>query len=189
MITIERNLKLKQEADFLLENLKLISLLSQSGKVTFTGSYYLDLMIYPDIDLYVSKVPIDKIFKITSEITNSDLVSEVRFHKEDKPPFNGGLYLKFYLNYGDWKRPWKIDIWFLEDKVIDEQMKEMHRFKEKLTPELKEKILAYKFSIINKEHRTPMYSGYFIYKAFIDKELTDFDEVTKYLKANKIKVE
>lgn len=185
----ERSLKLKQEADYLLNELKLIPTLSKYGKVTFSGSYFLDLMIYPDIDLYVSKIPVNRVFEIAGCIASSDIVSGVKFEKEEKPPLNGGFYLKFYLKQSDWNRPWKIDIWFLEESVINKQMKDMHRFKEKFTLELREKILDYKFSVINKEHRTPMYSGYFIYKAFIDEGLTDFGEVTKYLIANKIKID
>jgi len=188
MKPIERSLKLKQEADFLLDELKITPVLSQYGKVTFTGSYYLNLMIYPDIDLYVSKVPISKVFEIAGHFASSDLVSGVKFEKEDQPPLDGGLYLKLYLKYGNWNRKWKIDIWFLNDSVIDNQMKDMRRFKEKLTSELKEKILSYKFSVLTKEHRTPMYSGYFIYKAFIDEEISDFGKVTKYLIENNIRM-
>jgi hypothetical protein len=145
-------------------------------------------MIYPDIDMYVSKIPVNKIFEIAGQFASSSLVSEVRFEKEDKPPLDGGLYLKLYLNYGNWKRPWKIDVWFLEVPVIEKLMKDIYCFKEKLTPALKEKILNYKYSVLTETHRTPMYSGYYIYKAFLDEGIRDFSEVTKYLIGNNIKM-
>jgi hypothetical protein len=188
MKPIERSIILKQEADFLLEELNMVPVLSQHGKITFTGSYYLDLMIYPDIDLYVSKIPVNKVFEIAGKFASSELVSEVRFQKEFEPPLDGGLYLKLYVNYGAWERPWKIDIWFLDDSVIYNQMNDMHRFKEKLTPKLKEQILSYKYSVLTETHRTPMYSGYFIYKAFLDEGISNFGDVTNYLNRNNIKI-
>jgi hypothetical protein len=182
------SIELKQQADYILKELKFCEILSQHGRVIPTGSYFLDLMIYPDIDFYATKVPIEKVFEIAGKLVKSNLVFQVKFEKSDEENMRNGLYLKLFIHYGNWKRHWKIDIWFLEDSHIDEVMKEMNQFKDKLTPELKEKILKYKFSVINEQHRTPMYSGYFIYKAMINEGLTKHDKITEYLRNNNIKM-
>jgi hypothetical protein len=129
MNPIERALALRQEADVVMQEIGLLDLLSQYGEVTFSGSYFLDVMAYPDIDLYLSRV----------------------------------------------------DIWSLDDAIIEKQMRDMRRFKERITPQLREQIVAYKGSVLTSAHRTPMYSGYFIYKAFFDEGMTDFAQVTQYL--------
>jgi hypothetical protein len=72
--------------------------------------------------------------------------------------------------------------------VIDEKMVDMLRFKQEMTAEVKERILRYKYSILTESHRTPMYSGYHICRAFIDEGLTDFAEVTQYLVAHGIRM-
>lgn len=185
---VEISTELKKQADFILKEIKFYEILSSCKRIIPTGSYFLDLMAYPDVDFYVSKVDIAQIFKIAGKFAKSVLVFEIKFEKSKDPRLSEGFYLKLWINYGNWKRPWKIDMWFLEDSTIDKIMSEMYNFKNKLTSRLKEQILNYKFSIINNEHRTPMYSGYFIYKAFIDEAMTDFHAVTEYLIKNEIKI-
>jgi len=189
MDPIERALKLRQEADLILSQVRVYEILRPHGIVVPTGSYLLDVMAYPDIDLYMSKVPIDTLFAIGGELAKSDLVFQVVFEKSDDPRLPGGLYLKPRIKYGDWGRPWKIDIWSLDVAVIDQLMQPVWHFQSKMTAELREQILRYKISVMTKANRTPMYSGYFIYKAFIDEGMTDFQQVTAYLTANGIRME
>jgi hypothetical protein len=177
----QRSAVLRQEADFILQKVRLYEILGPYGRIVPTGSYYLDVMIYPDIDLYISKVPIEELFAIGGQLAACELVYQVVFEKSRTAALPGGLYLKPRIEYGQWGRPWKIDIWSLEDEVIDEKMADMLRFKQEMTAEVKERILRYKYSILTENHRTPMYSGYHICKAFIDEGLTDFGEVTQYL--------
>ena len=184
----ERSAKLRQEADLILQRIRLYEILAPYGRIVPTGSYFLDVMIYPDVDLYISKVSVEKLFAIGGQLAASEMVYQVVFERSRTAELPGGLYLKPRIEYGRWGRPWKIDIWSLEDSVIDEKMVDMLRFKQEMTAEVKERILRYKYSILTESHRTPMYSGYHICRAFIDERLTDFAEVTQYLVAHGIRM-
>jgi len=189
MEPIERASKLRQEADFILHQVKVYDILRPHGTIVPTGSYFLDVMAYPDIDLYFSKVSIDQLFDIGGQLARSDMVFRVEFEKSNEPRLPGGLYLKPRIAYGDWGRPWKIDIWSLDDTVIEQLMQPMWHFQSKMTAQLREQIIRYKLSVMTKLNRPPMYSGYFIYKAFIDEGMTEFHQVTAYLIANGIRME
>lgn len=190
MLPFKRSDKLRLEADFVLGLIRLDDILRPYGKVFPTGSYFLNVMVYPDIDLYIPKVSIDKLFMIGSRIASCELVTQVVFERTDDPVnLPGGLYLKSRVRYGEWGRPWKIDLWSLEEKVILNKMADMHNFQVKLTPALREQIVRYKLSVMTSQKRTPMYSGYYIYRAFIDEGLVDFESVTQYLVSNGIQME
>ncbi len=68
-------------------------------------------------------------------------------------------------------------------------MADMRHFQTKMTPELREQIINYKLSVLTPQLRTPVYSGYYIYKAFLDEGLTNFEQVTRYLVDNGIQME
>jgi hypothetical protein len=182
MLALERAKKLRQEADLVLRLVRLNPILDPYGKVYPVGSYFLDVMVYPDIDLYITKVSLSELFEIGAQLAGCELVTQVVFEKTDDPVhLPGGLYLKPRINYGDWGRPWKIDIWSLDEEIISQKMAEMQHFKAAMTPELREQIIRYKLSLLTSQKRTPKFSGYYIYKAFIDEGLVDFERVTQYL--------
>jgi hypothetical protein len=182
MLPLEQAANLKLEADLVLRLIRLNEILRPYGKVFPTGSYFLDVMVYPDIDLYITKVNIEQLFEIGAQIASCELVTQVVFERsDDHVHLPEGLYLKSRVKYGDWERPWKIDLWSLAEEVILRKMEDMQHFKQKITPELREQIIRYKLSVMTSQKRTPMYSGFYIYQAFLDEGLTDFDSVTHYL--------
>jgi hypothetical protein len=189
MLPLERAAKLKHEANIVLGLIHVYDALRLYAKVFPTGSFFLDVMAYPDIDLYITKINLEQLFQIGSRIARCELVTQVVFERTDDPVrLPNGLYLKPRVNYGDWGRPWKIDIWSLDEKVIQEKMADMRHFQAKMTPELREQIINYKLSVLTPQLRTPVYSGYYIYKAFLDEGLTSFEKVTQYLVDNGIQM-
>jgi hypothetical protein len=181
MNPLERSAKVRQEADFILKELRVFEILGACGTVEPGGSYFLDTMVYPDIDLYVANASLEQMFWAAAQFASHPWVTEVIFKKSDDPSLPGGLYLKPRIDYGEWGRPWKIDIWSLGPECIEKAMVEMRHFKAEMDDQKRALILAYKCSIINAEGRTPMYSGYFIYKAVLDEGLSDFAAITHYL--------
>jgi hypothetical protein len=186
---IERAALLRQEAEFILQEVGLFRSLALRSTLKYTGSYFMDTMVYPDLDVYVAEVSQEEMFQIGAEAAASPLVRQVVFEKGDLPNLPGGLYLKVRVDYGEWGRPWKVDIWSIEDALIEVKQHEMERLRQKMTSELREQIIGYKDSLITSEMRTPMFSGYFIYKAFLDEGLRDPIQVTKYLVKQGIQVE
>jgi len=181
MDPLERAARLRQEADDVLRLVRLHEIVRPHGEVVPTGSYYLDVMMYPDIDVDVPSMSIPQLFQVAGQLAECAQVIQVVFERSDDPDLPGGLYLKPRVAYGAWGRPWKIDIWSMDAAVVAAHMTEMRRFKARLTPALRERIIRYKASILNRSGRTPMSSGYFIYKAILDEGLSDDAEVTRYL--------
>jgi hypothetical protein len=117
------------------------------------------------------------------------MVYEVVFARSMHTRLPGGLYLKPRIRYGDWGRPWKIDVWFVDDWIIDRDLAELGRLKAGMTGRMREHIVRYKASILTSAKRTPMYSGHFVYKAFVDEGLSEYEDVTRYLVENGIEME
>jgi hypothetical protein len=188
MHAFERAARLTLEGGAVLDLIHFEALIAPYAKIYYNGSFYLNVMVYPDIDVYVSKVSLDTLFKIGGQLAGSEAVVQVVFEKSNDPHLPGGLYLKPRVAYGHWGRPWKIDIWSLDEDLIERQMAPMRRYKEAMTEDLREQILEYKLSVMTGQGRTPMGSGFYIYKAFIDEGLTDFARVTEYLVANGVRM-
>jgi len=182
MNPIERSAQLKKEADNLLQEIRLEKRCREIGKLTPTGSYYLDLMMYPDIDLYLPPAKPRQLFQLAADLVENYPVVRVNFLNGGQGPLKNGLYIKPVIAVGEWERPWKIDIWAVARSFIDDKIAEMDRFKERMTSQQCELILNYKYAILNDEDRTPMFSGIYIYQAVIDRGLQKFSEITEIFK-------
>jgi hypothetical protein len=188
MTPIERSAKLKVEADELIREIKLHELTKHIGKMTPTGSYFLDLMMYPDIDLYLPPATPRQLFEIITHLVENNPVTRINFLNRGQGPLKEGLYVKPVIAVGEWDRPWKIDIWSVNQSVIDEKNAELNSYKTKMTPDQRELILNYKYAMLTPEGRTPMFSGIYIYRAVIDLGLQTFPDITKYLRDHSILV-
>jgi hypothetical protein len=186
----ERSKLLRKEADKVMAMIHLKRHCNHIGTITPTGSYFLDCMMYPDIDLYVPLVPVDIFLGLAIKLARYECVRAMNFEKggpQDGDLANG-FYLKPRIEHGNWGRLWKIDIWTLPVTVINEKQAMLEEIKKHMTPEHKKIILHYKYSILTEEKRTPMFSGFFIYQAVVNKGIADFTKITHYLRDNGIKV-
>ena len=184
---LDRADSLHRQAEQLLAALRLSEILQPFGSLTATGSYYLNVMVYPDIDIYLPYLSIEQLFAVGGQLAQYNKIIQVVFEQGD-PMMPSGLYLKLRIDCGDWGRPWKLDLWSIDHALLEQKMAPMRHFLTCLTPELRQQIIRYKLSMLTPAGRTPMYSGYFIYKAFIDEGLTNFEDVTRYLIANGIQI-
>jgi hypothetical protein len=187
----ERSRKLRIEADEVLKMIDLNRHCAPIGKVVPTGSYFMDLMMYPDIDLYLPHTNIEKLFILAAKFAKIKCVKEVVFQKGsawDKGDLAKGYYLKPIVEFGKWGRPWKVDIWSLPTRIIEKKNKDLQDLKERMTPPQKKLILEYKYRILTDQFRTPMFSGIYIYRAVINLSMTNNKTITQYLKNNGIKM-
>ena len=149
-----------------------------------TGSYFMDLMMYPDIDLCLPPTTPEKLLGVGMELAKLGFVKRLRYLRGGSGELSDGLYMKPEIEYGKWGRLWKIDIWALPISVLEAKRREMEGLKARMTPRHRAIILDTKYRLLTDEKRTPMYSGIFIYRAVINEGLADMDSIVSFLREN-----
>jgi hypothetical protein len=188
MKPVERAAKLKQEAGEVLKLVGLAERIEPWGRITPTGSYLLDVMAFPDLDLYVPPIPMKELIDIGAAVAEIDIVQKVAFEKSNAPTLPGAAYLMLSIDYGNWGRPWMVHMWSLDEDMLNARMEIYQDFRAKITPVLREKILEYKHAVMTLDERTPRFIGYYIYQAFLEEGLVEFPDVTSYLNEHGIKI-
>jgi len=184
----ERSRALRKEADEVLGFIGLRDLCRPIGDLLPTGSYFMDLMMYPDIDLYLPPAAPERLLGVAAELSKLECVRRINFMRGGPAKLKDGLYLKPVVEHGNWERPWKIDIWSLPPSVAAAKQAELEDLKTRMTARHRAVILETKFRLLTDEGRTPMFSGIYIYKAVIDHGLERLEEIATSLRANGIDV-
>jgi hypothetical protein len=168
-------------------------LLQSYGQVQPSGSYYLDLMAWPDIDIYL---PLEETTSFYTRFLDLGpqlariypivMLNFRDYQRYPSPELPPGLYWGVRLEEAGLR--WKLDIWALAPEFIAAKQAELDRFRGMLTPEKRELILEIKQALITHEGRTPSFSGYNIYQAVLEKGLVELDEVKAYLRCQGVEV-
>ncbi|MCJ7544160.1 MAG: hypothetical protein MUP47_06280, partial [Phycisphaerae bacterium] len=98
------------------------------GELMPTGSYFLDLMMYPDIDIYLPPASVQGMMALGARLAEYECVKELKLDKgwaEENEDLAGGLYLKAVVAHGHWERRWKIDIWSLPTAISAKKQQEL----------------------------------------------------------------
>jgi hypothetical protein len=169
--------KWKQNAGSLLEDSSLMSLLEKQGKVMPTGAFAYNLMLSPDIDLYmVCEEPEKTALNILHSLIeqrywNGYLFYDwVKFRSEAHETFPKAYYVGLNTTYKEAR--WKADIWVVKQEAYD-KMDESWIVK-KLNNENKELILQLKNE---RNSQRPNLSSYEIYDAVLNKGLSKLSDI------------
>jgi hypothetical protein len=176
---------LRAEATAILQNGGLLSLLTAYGRVVPHGSYSLDLMVWRDLDLYVSppSLRVGAWFELGGRIADALGAHRMHFRDERANPSDGlprGLYWGIYLRdepYG----PWKIDLWAVETGELERLTAYEEEIARRLTPETRRVVLDIKSRV----HTHPQYrrgfSATHIYDAVLDAGVRDLAQFAIYV--------
>ena len=183
-----RSAALRQDADVVLAQLRLHELCADIGTLMPTGSYFLDLMMWPDLDLYLPPTTPAALLQLGAKVAQFDCVTKLVFERGGPGDLKDGLYLAPQVQMGDWGHPWKIDIWSLPLSIIEKKQARLIELKQRMTDEQRLCILETKQRLLTPAGRTPMFSGFYIYQAVIEQGMHEFDEIVGFLTANGIRV-
>lgn len=178
--------KFKSEADEIFQQTKLLDVLSAYGTVHIIGSYVLDVMARPDLDIFVtaSENDLQKAKAIMHQILDLDYFYEIAFadHVAVQLWSNiRGYYIQPHKLIGD--HDWKLDIWLSTDEFFNNKTQEYLTRLEKSdkTAELRAKIIELKLHFRNGEKYRDKINGEKIYKTVLDNPDLSIDQLTRII--------
>ena len=180
------NQLIKKEADDILYNKELFSILSNYGIPYITGSYSLNLMTWRDLDIYVQKDNMSEadFFQLGAEINKRFSPMKMSYRNERITQTKGlpvGLYWGVYFG-NERKDAWKIDIWAIDEKECHRLLKFCSDIAAKLTSLSKKIILNIKSYCWQDPQYRRSYTSKDIYEAVLDQGITNLEEFKEYLK-------
>ncbi len=201
-VLLNNQQKLQDNADWVLEQINLIQLLSKYGEVKIVGAKALGLMVARDIDISILVPEIN--IKIWQQIVNQLMITKnVRkvtavdeYYYDDKNIYNlyngkkYSLYIEMDSLLGpdqDKHNPWEIQIHLITVDKFDKTI--LENIKSKLDEKTRLTILKLKWWA-NQVNRELLYKscGHFkihsvwIYEAVLNNEISEISELINYLK-------
>lgn len=171
--------KLKKDAQALLNNTKIILILSKYGEVNLTGSFVYNLMTWRDIDLCLSveKPNIGLLLKIGKEIAVIKNISSMYFVNEytkrkKRNPRAMSWRVKFYTG----KKEWKIDILVSTPNVIKKLIRADEKIIKQLTKEKRDYILRIKHELTKLKEYRQKFCAIDIYRAVLQDNISTIKE-------------
>ena len=182
---------LHQEASDLLNKEGLLPILRSFGATRVIGSYALDMMTWPDIDISM-KLPndqnVDLFFEIAKKIATKFQITKMSYSNHfirNFPGFDHGLYWGIRLCYAE--REWKIDLWGYSDADYQTHIAEFDALHRQLQRADRTAILRIKHVICqHPDYRGNVYNSVAIYRAVLEDEVESVDEFKAWLEKNHI---
>lgn len=171
---LQQQYNLQLEADEVVHELQLNTILATVGTPVRVGSSALGLMVWRDVDVTVicPTLQVEKISKLATQLMVQRGVRELRFLNDSgslksDSQYPDGLY--FSLKYkSDRDVEWKFDIWFVDEPERQPDLQHVQTMPNRLTPELRESILSIKSVYVKLDEYGKTVKSYDIYTAVLD---------------------
>jgi hypothetical protein len=176
--------ELQREADEVLIDLDLISLLSAVGEPVRVGSSAMGLMVRRDIDITVicTRLELNAVIEAGFSLANHPKVREIVFrndtgHWNTDPNYPDGLYLgiRYRSAAGD---TWNTDIWFVDQPERQPDLAHLRTIPPRLDDQTRTAILALKAAWVGRPEYGSGVSSADVYSAVLDggvRTLEQFD--------------
>lgn len=168
----QQNASLRREADLILYRQGLASMTQRVGEIFVGGSYFFDLMVWRDLDIYIRapEVTLDDFFDLGARITKH-FDAWKAFFTNNRDADSPGLY--WGIRLGDHRKAaWKLDIWAIDDAAFDQRIQHAQAFVDRLTPKTRAAILEIKQHYCNDPRYRDTITSASIYQAVLDHGVT-----------------
>ncbi len=184
-LLFEQNNRIKEEADNILHENRLLEILGAYGKPYVSGSYALNLMTWRDLDIYLETdlISDERFFQLGGELCAALSPLRMNFRNERIAKADGlpdGLYWGIYL--GDERQgAWKIDVWAVCPKECERLIKYCEAIREQLDEITSGAILSIKSQCWQDPEYRRTYSSAHIYETVLRGGARDLQGFWDYL--------
>ena len=186
---IKHSKLLHQEASELLDKEGLLPMISAFGTTRVIGSYALDTMTWPDIDISMNlpnEQNIEMFFELAKRIATKFQITKMSYSNHyirGFPGFDHGLYWGTQLRYKE--REWKIDLWGYDDTAYQKHIAEAETLRCQLQHADSDAILRIKHIICqHPDYRGNIYNSMAVYRAVLADKVESVDEFITWLEKN-----
>ena len=181
---------LHQEASELLDQEGLLPMLKSFGTTSVIGSYTLDTMTWPDIDISMNlpkERNIELFLELGKRIATKFEITKMSYSNHfirNFPGFDHGLYWGIQLRYAG--REWKIDLWGYDDTDYQTHIAEFDALHRQLQQVDRAAILRIKHVICqHPDYRGNVYNSMAIYRAVLEDKVESVDEFKAWVEKHK----
>ena len=176
---------MKEEANQVLHENKVLQILEKYGKPHISGSYALDLMTWRDLDIYLQMDCLDEqsFFDLGAELCKTLYPVRMQFRDERLAKTYGlpdGFYWGIYLG-NEREGAWKIDVWAVSAQECERLLAYCNGIKSQLDDSKSSAILSIKSQCWQDPEYRRIYSSTDIYEAVLRGGIRDLEGLWKYL--------
>jgi hypothetical protein len=180
-----RQVWLQGQARTLMTDQSLIEILSNAGTPQVVGSFELDLIVWPDLDIEIitpdppETAAVLRVVQILIDNANFSRMTISDTRAATKPEVPRGMYVGPDVVHGE--LTWQLDLWFLSQKQMERRKHLTDTFRALLTPANRRTILELKqyAAASDKYHRGV--SSVDLYSAVLEHNVTTLDEFHAWL--------